>query len=80
MEALLIAPPLVLIPVTTASYARSKGYSFWLWLLLSFLLPIVSLFILFFLKQRDDVPATGLFAEIPPSPSNDKVLYKRDSV
>jgi hypothetical protein len=45
----------MLIPQFVAGiYAKSMGRSFWFWFFISFLIPIVSLIILYFLDKDED--------------------------
>jgi hypothetical protein len=43
------------IPIATAYYAYQKGYSALRWLLFGLLLPVVTIIILYFLKEKSDI-------------------------
>lgn len=50
---LMIFLPLILIPQIAAGFlARQNGRNFWFWFAISFFIPIVSLVILVFLKDK----------------------------
>jgi len=42
-------------PQTAAGLlAKSRGRNFWFWFFISFLIPIISLFVLLYLKDKDE--------------------------
>lgn len=55
--------------------ATTKGYHFWTWFFIGLFLPIISLFILFFLKEKPIVidPSKLVVHEM-----KDKVLWKKE--
>lgn len=72
MEALIL---LVFYSPIMGYLAICKGRSFWLWFTVGIFLPIVSLFILFFLKDKPVVinPENVVLYQ-----HNDKVLYTKE--
>ncbi|WP_158797995.1 hypothetical protein [Pedobacter sp. L105] len=58
MEALLFG--LIFFPQTAAGVlAKSRGYSFWFWFFISFLIPIISLFILLRMEDKSEDKGTS---------------------
>jgi hypothetical protein len=73
MEALFL---LLFFPPVMGYLATTKGYSFWTWFIIGFFLPVISLFILFFLKEKPIVidPRKLVVHE-----QNYKVLWKKEA-
>lgn len=44
--------PLLAIPIATGKFAQSQGRPFWVWLGLGFVLPVISMIVLFFLHDE----------------------------
>ena len=66
---------MLLYPLTTAYYASSKGYSALTWYFIGFFLPLISAFILMFIRDNPNPkPVAHIIHE-----HNDRVLYKRDA-
>jgi hypothetical protein len=72
MEALVL---LVFYAPVMGYLAICKGRSFWLWFTIGLFLPIVSLFILFFLKDK---PVVINPENVVLHQHNDKVLYTKE--
>jgi hypothetical protein len=72
MEALFLV---LFFPPVMGYLATTKGYHFWTWFVIGFFLPVISLFILFFLKEKPIVidPSKLVVHE-----QNYKVLWKKE--
>lgn len=44
---------LTFVPLISAFYAHALGKNFWRWYAIGFVLPVISVFILFFLDDRE---------------------------
>ncbi|WP_151087763.1 hypothetical protein [Hymenobacter baengnokdamensis] len=61
---LVMVVALSFIPIMTGYCAASRGYSFWLWFALGWVLPIISFLLLFALIARDELdPGRQLLRE-----------------
>jgi uncharacterized membrane protein len=61
---LVVLAALSFIPILTGYCAHSWGRSFWLWLVLGYVLPLASFFLLVALIARDELdPGRRLLAE-----------------
>ncbi|TND07441.1 MAG: hypothetical protein FD123_3219 [Bacteroidetes bacterium] len=45
---------LTCVPMISGFYAKAQGRNFWKWYAVGFVLPIISVFILFFMDKRTD--------------------------
>lgn len=75
MEFVLIYPVFIGIALAMAQYAHAKGHSVRLWFVIGLLLPIISIPIVFFIKQKDK-PQSG-FHSLVKKEHGDKVLFKK---
>jgi len=50
------------VPLASGYYAKTRGYNFWIWSLVSFLLPIIGMFIILLLpdKVSKDLKGSGM--------------------
>lgn len=77
MEMLLIYPVFLGMSVAVAQMAHHRGYSARWWFLIASLLPIISIFIVLFLKKKEKAQS-GYYAPVNRE-NNDKVLFKREA-
>ena len=75
MELILIYPVFIGIGIAMAQYAHSKGHSARLWFLLGIVLPIISIPMVFLIRQKKK-SQTG-FHSLVNKEHGDKVLYKK---
>lgn len=58
MEALLFG--ILFFPqIAAGMFAKSRGRNFWFWFFISFLIPVISLIILFFLEDKSENISSG---------------------
>jgi hypothetical protein len=76
MEMFIIYPVFLGMSVAVAQMAHHRGYSARWWFLIATLLPIISIFIVFFLKKKEKA-RTGFHAPVDME-THDKVLFKKE--
>ena len=77
MELIIIYPVFIGIALATSQLAYQKGYRVRWWFLFALILPIISTFILFFLKRKPK-STIGFHAPVDRN-VKDKVLFKKDN-
>jgi cytochrome bd-type quinol oxidase subunit 2 len=77
MEMVLIYPVFLGMSVAVAQMAHHRGYSARWWFLIATALPIISIFIVLFLKKKEK-ERTGYHAPVDNT-NHDKVLFKKES-
>ena len=73
----MIYPVFIWMAVPVAQMARQRGYSGRWWFLIGLLLPILSIFMVRMLKQKQKIERPLPFPQ--PEPKVDKILYARKS-
>jgi hypothetical protein len=77
MEMFLIYPVFLGMSVAVAQMAHHRGYSARWWFLIATLLPVLSIFIVLFLKKKEKAQ-TGYYAPVDNT-TKDKVLFRKES-
>jgi hypothetical protein len=77
MEIFMLYPVFIWMAVPVAQMARQRGYSGRWWFLIGILLPIVSIFMVRMLKQKEKIVRPLPFSTTDHK--EDRVLYSRKS-